>query len=147
MECRARNIIALVGFTGIVFSVGLISGYGIFGSTVDSDDIMMNEAHIEDMIAAMNNNHDFTMKMMAEMVDDPKMRLQILGHMTENADARAQMMSMSNYDDDRDDGDDNDNDRDDGDDNDNDRDDGDDNDNDRDDGDDNDNDRDDGDDD
>lgn len=91
MNSRIRNAVVLVGFTGVIFSVGLTAGYGMFSS---SDDIIKTEQHVEEMITTMNNDHSFTMKMMTMMIEDPTIRIQMLGHMTENHDALQQMREL-----------------------------------------------------
>ena len=40
--------------------------------------------HAEQMSEMMRDNHDFMMAMMAEMLEDPSIRLQMIGHMTED---------------------------------------------------------------
>jgi len=50
--------------------------------------------HISLMIDEMKTNHDFMMGMAMPMVQDPELRLQLLGHMTENPEAMAQMQQM-----------------------------------------------------
>ena len=40
--------------------------------------------HAEQMSEMMGDNHDFMMAMMAEMLEDPSIRLQMIGHMTED---------------------------------------------------------------
>jgi len=50
--------------------------------------------HIEEMATAMKENHDFMMAMMLVMMNDPALRLQMLGHMTENPESMEQMKKM-----------------------------------------------------
>jgi len=50
--------------------------------------------HISLMIEKMKVNHDFMMGMTLPMIQDPGLRLQILGHMTESPEAMAQMQQM-----------------------------------------------------
>ena len=50
--------------------------------------------HVEEMSIAMRENHDFMMEMMSVMINDPALRLQLLGHMTENPEAMEQMKKM-----------------------------------------------------
>jgi len=50
--------------------------------------------HVEEMSTAMKENHDFMMKMMSIMINDPALRLQMLGHMTENQEAMEMMKKM-----------------------------------------------------
>lgn len=60
----------------------------------------MNQWMLEDphhntmMIEKMKANHDFMMSMAIPMIQDPGLRLQIIGHMTENPEAMAQMQQM-----------------------------------------------------
>ena len=57
---------------------------------------MNNPQHVEHMAEMMNQNHDFMQQMMAEMINDPNIRLQMLGHMTENPEMMQQMREMIN---------------------------------------------------
>jgi len=50
--------------------------------------------HVEEMSTAMKENHDFMMEMMSVMMNDPALRLQMLGHMTENLEAMDMMKKM-----------------------------------------------------
>jgi len=50
--------------------------------------------HVEEMSAAMRENHDFMMEMMSVILNDPALRLQIMGHMTENQEAMEMMKNM-----------------------------------------------------
>jgi len=43
--------------------------------------------HVEEMSIAMRENHDFTMAMMFAMIEDPALRLQMIGHLAENPEA------------------------------------------------------------
>jgi len=44
----------------------------------------------------MRENHDFMMAMMSVMMNDPALRLQMLGHMTENQESMDMMKKMMN---------------------------------------------------
>jgi hypothetical protein len=55
---------------------------------------MANTQHIKEMSEAMRGNHDFMMEMMQAIIEDPSMRLQMIGHMTENQEAMHQMKQM-----------------------------------------------------
>ena len=55
---------------------------------------MQNTQHAEEMGIMMRDNHDFAMQMMFTIIEDPAIRLQMLGHMTENQEAMQQMMGM-----------------------------------------------------
>ncbi len=50
--------------------------------------------HVEEMATAMKENHGFMMEMMSVMMNDPALRLQMLGHMTENQEAMEMMKKM-----------------------------------------------------
>jgi len=50
--------------------------------------------HVEEMSIAMRENHDFMMEMMSVMMNDPALRLQMLGHMTENPESMEMMEKM-----------------------------------------------------
>ena len=50
--------------------------------------------HIPLMIEEMKTNHDFMMGMAMPMIQDPEIRLQMMGHMTENPEAMAEMQQM-----------------------------------------------------
>ena len=50
--------------------------------------------HIEQMSKMMKENHEFMSKMMSTMVNDPDLRLQMMGHITDNPEAFQQMMNM-----------------------------------------------------
>ena len=50
--------------------------------------------HVPLMIEKMKVNHDFMMGIAVPMVQDPGLRLQLLGHMTESPEAMAQMQQM-----------------------------------------------------
>jgi len=50
--------------------------------------------HVEEMSIAMRENHGFMMEMMSVMMNDPALRLQMLGHMTENQEAMEMIKKM-----------------------------------------------------
>ncbi len=60
----------------------------------------MNQWMLEDpqhntmMIEEMKQNHDFMMGIAIPMIQDPALRLQLMGHMTESPEAMAQMQQM-----------------------------------------------------
>jgi len=58
--------------------------------------MMQNPQHIQQMTTAMNANHDFMQAMLKQMIDDPAIRMQMLGHMTENQEAMQQMRMIVN---------------------------------------------------
>lgn len=45
----------------------------------------------------IQENHDFMMVMVTPMVQDPRFRLQMMSHMTENPEAMAVMQQMTGY--------------------------------------------------
>jgi len=56
--------------------------------------MVQDPKHVEEMATAMKENHDFMMKMMLVMMNDPALRLQMVGHMTENQEASEMMKKM-----------------------------------------------------
>ncbi len=56
--------------------------------------MMEDPQHISMMIEEMKKNHDFMMGMAMPMIQDPGLRLQVMGHMTESPEAMAQMQQM-----------------------------------------------------
>jgi len=56
--------------------------------------MVQDPKHVEEMATAMRENHDFMMEMMSVMINDPALRLQMLGHMTENQEAMEMMSNM-----------------------------------------------------
>jgi len=56
--------------------------------------MVQDPQHIEEMSIAMRENHDFMMKMMSVILNDPALRLQMLGHMTENPESMEMMEKM-----------------------------------------------------
>ena len=106
-----------VGIAIGVFFVGIGISYAIFSNTYNPStmkfrnqeifDQMMSQnpkmmanwmvhdpKHVEEMATAMRENHDFMMEMMSVMMNDPALRLQMLGHMTENPESMEQMKKM-----------------------------------------------------
>jgi len=57
---------------------------------------MSSPEHAQQMTEMMKENHDFMLGIMMEMVNDSDMRLQMLGHMSENPEAMTQMRMMVN---------------------------------------------------
>jgi len=60
--------------------------------SITQDPIMMrswmgNTQHVEEIATIMRENHDFSMQMMYTMIEDPALRLQMIGHMTESPEA------------------------------------------------------------
>ena len=52
-----------------------------------------NKQSVQDIIQTMKSDHDFMMSMMMNMINDPELRLHMIGHMTENNETM-QMMSQ-----------------------------------------------------
>lgn len=50
----------------------------------------------QEVIDQMKQNHQFTQDMITAMLNDPDLRLQMIGHMTENQEAMQQMQMMLN---------------------------------------------------
>ncbi|GKS67278.1 hypothetical protein YTPLAS73_08250 [Nitrosarchaeum sp.] len=50
--------------------------------------------HVEQMSKIMKEDHVFMSKMMSTMMNDPELRLQMIGHMSETPEAFKEMMSM-----------------------------------------------------
>lgn len=55
---------------------------------------MNNPQHVKQMTDLMRNNHYLMQQMMMEMINDPAIRLQMLGHMSENQEAMQEMSQM-----------------------------------------------------
>lgn len=53
---------------------------------------------VKKIIEYMKKNHSFTQDVMTSMIKDPMLRLQMIGHMTENKDAMKQMTDMMGQD-------------------------------------------------
>ena len=54
-----------------------------------------NPQHVQQMTKTMKENHEFMQEMMSAIINDPNLRLQMLGHMSENQEAMQQMMQMT----------------------------------------------------
>jgi len=54
-----------------------------------------NTDHIKEMVETMKKDHGFMQEMMVEIIDDPSLRLQMLGHMTENQEALQLMKKLT----------------------------------------------------
>jgi len=50
--------------------------------------------HVSMMVEEMKKNHDFMMGMVIPMIQDPGLRLQMIGHMTESPEAMTQIQQM-----------------------------------------------------
>lgn len=81
-------------FLAVVIGVLLVSS-GIqhsFAATqktqkTDMEEIVKNPKFVKSLIEYMKKNHSFTQDVITSMLKDPTLRIQILGHMTENKDA------------------------------------------------------------
>lgn len=56
---------------------------------------LKNTKHVQQMAKTMKEDHEFMQEMMVEIIDDPSLRLQMLGHMTENQEAVEQMKKLA----------------------------------------------------
>lgn len=56
--------------------------------------MMQNPLFAQQTLEHMKQNHQFTQDMMAGVVNDPDLRLQMLGHMSENQEAMKIMQQM-----------------------------------------------------
>ncbi len=56
--------------------------------------MVQDPKHVEEMATAMRENHGFMMEMMSVILNDPDLRLQIVGHMAENQEAMEMMKKM-----------------------------------------------------
>lgn len=66
--------------------------------TNDSDKMnewFENTKHVKQMAKTMKEDHEFMQEMMVEIIEDPSLRLQMLGHMTENQETMEQMKKMT----------------------------------------------------
>ena len=64
--------------------------------TIGTNMNTQNPSHAQEVIDQMKQNHQFTQDMITAMLNDPDLRLQIIGHMTENQEAMQQMQMMLN---------------------------------------------------
>lgn len=55
---------------------------------------MNDPDHVKEMAQEMKENHEFMMEMMQAMIEDPSLRLQMIGHMTENQEAMQEISEM-----------------------------------------------------
>lgn len=61
---------------------------------IDFKELAKNQQFVKTMIAYMKKDHSFTQDVITAMLKDPTLRLQVIGHMTENKDAMKQMTEM-----------------------------------------------------
>jgi hypothetical protein len=55
---------------------------------------MSTPEHAQQMAQVMRDDHDFMMTMFSQMMSDEQLRLQMLGHMTENSEMMEHMQQM-----------------------------------------------------
>ncbi len=55
---------------------------------------MSDPQHAKEMAELMRTNHGFMMEMFGEMMNEPSIRLQLMGHMTDNPEMWSQMQEM-----------------------------------------------------
>jgi len=60
--------------------------------------MVQDPKHVEEMATAMRENHDFMMAMTSEILNDPDLRLQMMGHMTESQESMEMMNKMMGLD-------------------------------------------------
>ncbi len=60
--------------------------------------MVQDPKHVEEMATAMRENHDFMMAMMSVMMNDPDLRLQLMGHITESQESMEMMNKMMGLD-------------------------------------------------
>jgi len=58
--------------------------------------MIQDPKHVEEMSTAMRENHGFMMEMMSVILNDPDLRLQMIGHMPENPESMEQVMKLVN---------------------------------------------------
>ncbi|KAG2478733.1 MAG: hypothetical protein NPMRTH1_320002 [Nitrosopumilales archaeon] len=56
--------------------------------------MVQDPKHVEEMSTAMKENHEFMMEMVSVILDDPALRLQMMGHMTESQESMEMMEKM-----------------------------------------------------
>jgi len=56
--------------------------------------MVQDPKHVEEMSTAMKENHEFMMKMVSVILNDPDLRLQMMGHMTESQELMEMMEKM-----------------------------------------------------
>ena len=92
-----------IGITIGVFFVGLLAGYVALQSStpsmaiMDSEQIQQmisNPEHVKQMEKMMQEDHEFMTQMMQVWMNNPDLRLQMMGHMTENPEMIEYMKSM-----------------------------------------------------
>src|SRR5574338_17903 len=79
--------------------VGYATHFDIFASaasskTINFEELSKDPKFIKNMLDYMKKHHDFTQNVVTSMIKDPALRLQLIGHMSENKDAMKQMTDM-----------------------------------------------------
>lgn len=77
---------------GIVVGIFFV-GIGV-GHSIQSNTLTVPMMTSQQMTKMMNQNHDFMQQMMMEMINDPNIRLQMIGHMTENPEMMQQLSKI-----------------------------------------------------
>ena len=62
------------------------------------EDLTKDPKFVKNMVEFMRKNHSFTQELVTSILKDPSLRLQIIGHMSENKDAMKQINEMMNQD-------------------------------------------------
>lgn len=104
MTNKSLNFIRIMTVIAVsVLMLGMFSGGEIFAAEKDKLDqkkqstsydiekFSKDPQFIKSLIAHMKKNHDFTQNVLKSMLDDPALRIQMIGHMTENQDAMKQI--------------------------------------------------------
>ena len=61
---------------------------------INLDELTKDPQFLKKLIEYMKKNHGFTQQVVVSMLKDPSLRLQIIGHMSENKDVMKQMTDM-----------------------------------------------------
>jgi len=98
---KARNLLAVIALLTLVSYAVHIDTFAYAASTKQKaqtkssfDDLTKDPKFVKNMLDYMKNHHDFTQSVVTSMLKEPMLRLQIIGHMTENKDAMKQMTEM-----------------------------------------------------
>lgn len=68
----------------------------MLNQTIGTNTNTQSPNHTHEVITQMKQNHQFTQDVIMAMLNDPDMRLQMIGHMTENQEAMQEMKMMLN---------------------------------------------------
>ena len=98
---KARSLLAMIALLIILGYAVHIDTFAYAASTKQTtqtksnfDALTKDPKFVKNMLDYMKNHHDFTQSVVTSMLKDPMLRLQIIGHMTENKDAMKQMTEM-----------------------------------------------------